>query len=152
MMNSLMKVLFAIFLFAFIIVACNVGVDDGVDDDDDDVTDDDDNNDVAGDTIVSLTINYDGGKEGDKITLALFSTWPPSGMPSAFGETRDTNFPVSFDWKVKVDGEYFVSVYLDVDPSDGLSATDKDPQGHSGEAVKIEEGKTVGVTIDLIDS
>ncbi|MBV71040.1 MAG: hypothetical protein CMH52_06775 [Myxococcales bacterium] len=91
-----------------------------------------------------LRVTY-GGNEVGPLVVAMFSSWPPMGPPSAFEQFPAPTYPVDVEFPTLAPGEYTAMVFIDVDGSGIMAANAEDVQAR--ETVNFPADQTI--TIDL---
>ncbi len=119
----------------------------------------DDVEDNKGKGKIAFTVNYDGDLIIKQLKVAVFDKDqnPPTTMPVATITYPDSkvdsgvSFPINVETTAILgDGNYWVVVYGDVDITDGMQPTSKDPQIYQG-PIEIKNSNTATVEITLHD-
>ncbi len=93
---------------------------------------------------ITGTISYDGSAAGGgrPLGIAVYKTYPPSGMPIAYRLVADYQFPYRYVIDGLPPGTYYVGALIDVDPADtryvGMLNAKRDPHGYAGNGQQVE--------------
>lgn len=93
---------------------------------------------------IAGTISYKGPATGGgrPLGIAVYRTYPPSGIPVAYRLVHDYQFPYRYAIDGLAPGAYYVGALIDVDPADtryvGMLNAKRDPHGYAGNGRPVQ--------------